>query len=390
MNRLRGLFTTVVFVVCISAAQEVDSVFSMLSLKEKLTQLPRGMSAAQFSDLLGNPETLNKYLGMVAGDDEGWRFLKDIKFRFKTFSTKGDDSLSSLGFSYQFAKDVNLRSLTNDGPTIIGQAVSVRAQGNVAFDPSANPKDFLDAAISVSLFGSHGGVIQGSAEMFNLLNALEDSMVKIEEQEKLDRSSSWLQFSSIAQNHLSTQVYWSFAGTASLESNQKFSIKQYVYGFETSFDVKAWNRTSILASLNVFDWPFAFLRMLSGEDADFSPLGSTIPTVICGIKWVDPNDGDPRKWIDSSGAYYRFNIEAAFRTPVANVLGQATYFQADFRFYTEIAPSAAVVTASLHQQTYFTGALSLANGLFVSYTTGRLPFDARNDQIYELGFQYSF
>ena len=46
--------------------------------------------------------------------------------------------------------------------------------------------------------------------------------------------------------------------------------------------------------------------------------------------------------------------------------------------------------ANLDEQRYLTAALSLDNGMFASYTTGKLPLDAQNDQVYEVGFHYKF
>ncbi len=373
-----------------SSAKDSSAVFSFNELRNLAGGASKPLSLDQFLSFLGNPETLNKYLEEYLRENNGWRILRDIQFQFKTFSTHGQDSLSSLGFSYDFAKDINKRYFSRQGSSVLGQAVSVQARGNVAFDASANPEDFLESALSVSIFGSHGGAVESSDSVRTLLNRLENVLVAIETEESLNASAARMQFFDIAQSHLSTQVYWSIGGTGALESNQRFTTKQYVYGFDASFDVKAWNRYSVLASLNVFDWPFALIRWLSGMDTDFTPLGSTFPTLRAGIKRVDPRDGDPRYAVDSSGAYNRINVEAAFRTPVGSLVGNEAYFEADVRYYREINPSAAIIAAHLERQSYFTGALTLSNGFFVSYTTGRLPFDAKDDQIYELGFKYKF
>ena len=387
MIRLTAFVTIFLATTALSTAQDSTAVFSFRELRGLVEG---SLTLKDFTSFLGDPETLNKYLQDYIRKNNGWRFLRDIQFRFKTFTTHGQDSLSSLGFSYDFAKDVNKRYFSQEGASVLGQAVSVQARGNVAFGPAANPQDFLESALAVSIFGSHGGAVETSDSVKTLLNRLEDELVTIETEESLNTSAAWMKFFDIAQNHLSTQLYWSVAGTGGLESNQKFTTKQYAYGFDASLDVKAWNRNSVLAGLNIFDWPFALVRWLSGTDADFTPLGSTFPTLIAGIKRVVPRDGDPRYAIDSSGAFNRVNLEAAFRTPVGSLLGNEAYFEADFRYYREINPTSAIVAARLDRQSYFTGALTMADGLFVSYTTGRLPFDAQDDQIYELGFKFKF
>ena len=39
---------------------------------------------------------------------------------------------------------------------------------------------------------------------------------------------------------------------------------------------------------------------------------------------------------------------------------------------------------------YFVMALQSTSGFYVSYAKGTLPFDARNDEVYAVGFHYKF
>ena len=88
--------------------------------------------------------------------------------------------------------------------------------------------------------------------------------------------------------------------------------------------------------------------------------------------------------------FARFFFETGFRTLVVQTAGNTIYFNADFRVYKELNPPAQVKQANLDQFIYFTSSLTSNKGLFVSYSNGHLPFDARADGIYEVGIHYRF
>ena len=66
------------------------------------------------------------------------------------------------------------------------------------------------------------------------------------------------------------------------------------------------------------------------------------------------------------------------------------YVESDLRWYRELGAPAAVSAIGLDEFTYFVAALVSSEGPYVSFSTGRLPFDAQQDQVYELGFRLHF
>lgn len=340
-----------------------------------------------YSNILENPETLNKVLDTYVIEKTGISFLRDVNLRFKTFRANGEDGSAALGFSYSYSKDIKKHLFSQDSVSSSGISFAIKADGNVAFDRRVNPQDFLDSKLSFHFFHSHGGVTdRADTTIANRLNKLEDELTNIIDPDSLRNSPVWKEFMSTVSNRLTTQFYVDFSLRAGLESNQDFSQKQYVYGAQLGFDLKAWNRNSTLATLNIFDWPFAVIRVLTGYDKDLSPLGSTIPTVLVGIDGVNPEDDSLRAMVEDDSIYPRFSAEVSFKTPIS----KSAAFVANFRYYKELGASSAVKTANIDEFLYFTSAVTLSNGLFVSYTTGKLPFDAKNDQVYELGFHYKF
>lgn len=340
-----------------------------------------------YSNILENTETLNKVLDTYVIEKTGISFLRDVNLRFKTFRANGEDGSAALGFSYSYSKDIKKHLFSQDSVSSSGISFAIKADGNVAFDRRVNPQDFLDSKLSFHFFHSHGGVTdRADTTIANRLNKLEDELTNIIDPDSLRNSPVWKEFMSTVSNRLTTQFYVDFSLRAGLESNQDFSQKQYVYGAQLGFDLKAWNRNSTLANLNIFDWPFAVIRVLTGYDKDLSPLGSTIPTVLVGIDGVNPEDDSLRAMVEDDSIYPRFSAEVSFKTPIS----KSAAFVANFRYYKELGASSAVKTANIDEFLYFTSAVTLSNGLFVSYTTGKLPFDAKNDQVYELGFHYKF
>jgi hypothetical protein len=349
------------------------------------TQL--GITKENLQKLLQDPETLNKILKEDISADTKWKFLKDINFNFKTIKSSGD-SASTLGFSYAYSKDIKKINLGSDSVSATGLMFSLDSKGNVSFDPAINPADFLSTDASFHFYQNCGGVIPASLEVQKKLNDLQDSLVNIIDKTQLEHSPIWKEFEQLIGKHLSTQYYWDISAVGTFESNQKFTTTQVGYGLQAALDIKAWNPDAILARYNIFDWPFAAIRYLSNVDESFSPKGSTIPTVLFGIQQIVPQAGDPRKIAGTTSSFTRLRGEIAFKTPLGSHGQYKAFFESDLRYYQELQPTAAVETAGLDQYIFFTGAITLSNGFYVSYSTGKLPFDAKKDQIYEIGFQY--
>jgi hypothetical protein len=342
--------------------------------------------ASIYANLLDSTESLNKVLATYLLPKAGIAFLGEVDLRFKTFQVDGEDGGAALGLNYSYARDVRRHLVRQKPSSSTGVSFSLNAEGDVSFDSEVNPQDFLDSKVSFHFFHSRGGVVDTSTVSPDHLNDLEDALVVIDDQKSLDNSPVWREFLAAVSRNLTTQYYVDFSLAAGLEANQNFTQKQYAYGAQLGVDIKAWNRNSSLANLNIFDWPFSVIRLFTGYDTELSPLGSTIPTIIVGIDQVDPTNDPQRVLVDDDSSYPRFRSELSFRTPISI----SANFSANVRYYREIGAAAAIEAANLDEFFYATTAITLSNGFFVSYTTGKLPFDATDDQVYELGFQYKF
>jgi len=340
---------------------------------------------------LDDPDTINKELQtLVAADNPLRKFIDAANIKFKAFDSDKPGTEKSLGFSYDLSRDFSRYYISNETARNDGLTFNISAKGNVAFDKAANPRDFLDSKVAFLGFLSRGGAIATTPETQAKLNDLEDAAAESQTREEFLRNPATVEAARIIRAHMTTQFYCELAADGGIESDQSFSQKQYTYGGHVAFDIKAWNPDSPLSQFNVFDYPFAATRLLLQNDTAWSPRGSALPTVIVGVDQVMPTGNDPRAMVGDKSDFPRLKLEAGYRTLAGYINGEAAFFEANLRYYQELGASAAVKATSLDHTTVFTAVLLLPKGMYVSYSLGRLPFDVKDSQVYELGFQYKF
>lgn len=332
---------------------------------------------------LEQPLTINKELNGALTTDNAWKFLKDLNLKLSAFTNS--DGTQSLGLSYTLSKDVNRFFFTESNSLQTGMSYSLHLDGNIAAIQNVNPNDFLISNFSIHYFRNQGGAIQASDALYTTLNQLEDKMAVIEDQNQLLTSLEFKTFATTLRKNLSDQYYIDFSAIGGLESNQSFTEKQFYYGVQLGLDLKAWNPESKLAQYNIFDWPFALIRLLSGNDNTFTPRGSAIPAVLLGLDMVDPQSGVIEKLHPDDSYFTRLRVETSFRTPLS--LQNLIFFEASYRYYWEPNASDLVKQNAMDRFGYFVAAITMPNGMFASYSTGKLPSDLENDKVYELGFK---
>jgi hypothetical protein len=189
---------------------------------------------------------------------------------------------------------------------------------------------------------------------------------------------------------LSTQRVVDVSAHASLESGQSGEQHQTLFGGQLALDVKPWNPDSAFARANVFDHPFALIRMLTGYDDSFQPRGSTFPTFLVAVDRVNPGADHPRAAVGDTSSFSRVRFEASMRTPIA-AAGETRYFvDLNYRWYNELGASESVRRAHLQASRYYTAAITTSKGAFASYAHGKLPFGVENDSTYQLGWHFNF
>ena len=385
-----SLAATIVLLAATPASgQQPDSLTPPVSLVD----IFRGLAAEPLREsvrkLLADPDFLNSALELAVNASGRPPLLENLKIRFATFEA-AESNASGLGLNYSYSYSLKRQQFSAGVSRATGLDFRLNATGNVAFQRELNPRDFLKSDLALSFFSSSGGATATTRATQERLATLRDTLARIESEAELEQSPLMAEYVRVVMGHLTTQRYFDVALTGGLESDQSFQQKNYVYGGRLALDIKAWNPQSTLAQWNLFDWPFAALRRLNGTDTTWAPNGSTLPTLLAGVAFVDPQQDDEREALGETGTYPRFNFEAAFRTLFMRTPVGPLYFQSDVRWYHEISAPDAIRQAGLDKYSYVAFALVSDQGPYVSYTKGRLPIDSRKDEVYELGFKLYF
>jgi len=388
------LYTVIASLITLSSysqvsGEQLDKLIENLKLSGKSEEVINQVLNGAIDD----PELYNDiWKKLVAeamrNDSSKWKFLNDLNAEFKTFQT-ADSSQSSLGISYDF--NFNYAKFQEKNPSKrISNSLGLVAKGNIAFDKAVNPNDFLETNLNYSYSKYNGGIVKQSDDaVFTRLNEIEDSLVNLKDPGSKKAMQLWNNFGKYIT--YSNQYYYSISPKFGLESNQDFSKTQFTPGVQVNLGIKSWDKKSKLSKLNIFDYPFALLRLITGTDKSFTPYGSTLPTVRVGIDYVIPqNDTIRELLVDNLDPFPRFTVESGFKTFISRFKKENIFFNANIRYYYELDADSDIQEANLDEHFYFVVALQSSNGLFVSYANGKLPFDAINDEVYSIGFNYNF
>jgi hypothetical protein len=339
-------------------------------------------------------DLLNEGLAKLEVDNSPLAWLKALNLQFKAFEPSAPGKNAALGIDYSYAKAVtDVQVFRTDNPGYL--TFSFNAKGNVSFDKNNNPADFLQTGIKIHLwqyFGQtkpNGTDANGLTLFQRTLNELTSQAYSGMSGAQIRATPQWQEYAKQAYPQDPIDFFYDLAGNVSLESNQTFSKKQWAYGAEFQPRLGVYNPESPLSKFNIFDWPFAVTRMLSGEP--FQPSGRYLPSVMVGIDLVDPvSDADRFKVDPDKSAYPRFKAEVGLRAKVVQYDDKIIWFNAGYRFFQEIDASSAIRAAHMNQFTYFAASLTLPWNVTITYTNGKLPFDLRNQQVWALGYKILF
>lgn len=365
-------------------------------LRERALEL--GARLANLGDVGGVAESTPK--GRIA------RLLEDLHVQFKTFES-GSDGDAELGFSYELAKSL-LRSTDSNA-----WSLDFAARGNVAFDREVNPDDFLSTQMRVRWFGTTaigdgaGGARAGAtnelagAHLEQLAAFDPDTFANVATRLAHEPSADVVRkdpeyqalvsrYLEDVESKLPPELVWNANVHVELESNQDFSSRELAYGAAFGGRIVSWNPDAALSQLNVFDFPGAALRWLSGQTDDFRPSGEAWPSVVAGLDLVDAADSEIRRALDEDDTYLRARLEAGMKTRVLNLDGEALFLSAGWRFYQEVDAPASVRRADIDRASHVEVKLDLPNGWALTYAAGKLPLDAEEDSTFALGFNVQF
>jgi hypothetical protein len=313
-------------------------------------------------------------------------FINDLHLRPKVFdSDDADGGDVLLGLEFDYRKSIVNRVLSEASRNPMGISLAIEAKGDVAANARKNPNNLLEGTVGAHFFQGLGGIDPHYAPspeaQLNLQRAIFASTTN-----KAAYAAAAREFTA----HMRPQFFYDVQGHASLETDQQFHDKQWVYGGKVGVAFRDWRARSDVAWFNVLDYPFAALRWLVNKE-DFQPSGRTFPSLVAGLDLVDPSDNDSRLAIDANAdAYPRARVELGFKTPVMEWRNEPLYVSAGFRWFQEFGASGAIQAAGLDHSEFLAIKLDLPYKFNASYATGKLPLDGNNDQVYALGWSLDF
>ena len=362
----------------------LKTIFIGLSKNQSDSLLKEGVKS-----IFSNPDLYNdffrKYVEKLKENDKGrYTFIRDLDLNFKSFQS--DTLPVALGFNYNYSNSWVKNKVTEKSTLL--QSYNLAFKGNVAFKKQFNPNDFLEYSLAFDNSFLWGGKVAELDEETSVkMEELQDTILA--RRERKDPSFLGLYDELAKFISVTDQFALGIKGKFSFESNQDFSKRQFVPGLLITAGAKGWNKNEALQYFNILDYPFALIRLLTGTDKKFTIYGATFPSMLFGLDYVLPQDDTTRKeLLGTLNAYSRLRFEIGFKTRVARIGKEVLHFSSDFRWYKELNADQIIKDNRLDRSTFFVAAIESNSGLFVSYTTGKLPFDKRNDQVYSLGFKY--
>jgi hypothetical protein len=358
--------------------EQLDTVALLNTLPDHSEHKPLDAQASEcLSQLLHDPATLNRVLKEVTESNPDAGLLSNLYLEFNTFEAPDSTGANSahLGLAYQYDKSVFTSPIGQECGDACVQALNLRFARRLT--PEAQDR----------------------------YNELTLQAAQVPAGREADLAAIDKQIAQLLAGNLTNQFAYEFDVDVALESDQRFRQKHWVYGARAAVDFRgwaslhatSWQTAPTSAKLNIFDYPFALLRRLTGYSqcaaintsvgGCFVPLGTSWPTVSIALAQVQPGSSEPRTQIAGDDSYTRIATEVSFKTPIAKWERKPVYVSANWRRYDEISAPEAVRAADLASYQYFVATVGPQRGVFASYASGRLPFNAGDDQVYELGFR---
>ena len=298
-----------------------------------------------------SPEFLNEQL-LQSAAFKGLTDGTPLTLEFKNIDRDEGDSV--LGLEYKFDYSFQPEALAG-----MDYKLTFSSEGTVTQNAEENPRNFIDSKFTFKGY-QHSVFSPLTDEEGETLQRLAVDAANGDESAKREA----LAMLNEAVAPLYGFYYLSYGLDAGYETDQEFGAKNqklsaYVYG---QYDF--WDRQSLLGAIGV-------------------TTGARL-----AIQSISPNVETPRARAGDDTDYYRASAEAAVSLPLGKVAGLAVDFTFNYRTYQEIGASNIVKQADLDRYHLRTYALRGPYGMYVSYVSGRLPFDLLSDQSIELGIKW--
>jgi hypothetical protein len=358
---------------CFSAALPQGDTVSLLS----------GLHSAVTS--LRNPQSLNPALAELAEVTHTRGVIGVLDVHFVSLQQADDHGLA---LAYDWRRDL-ARTAHKQGSPHGGFHSALEARGVLVPSGDDNPEDFNEFSAHTSYFYGRGGAAS-PALMRAHLSGIADSAGAFRPRDGYIGSAPYLKLMAGIWDSLTTQFYFTGGLEARYESDQGGATTQWATGARLGFDLKVWNPHLGGARFNVFDWPTALVRLVTGTDPSFQPSGAAIPTVSIAYHRVSPGSNAVRDSIADLDPFDRLALELRWRTKLTSVEQGPVWLSAEFRHHLELGADPAVSGAGLHRHSRIHMQVETPHGFTLSWARGKLPFTDSDDDRWGVGFQLKY
>lgn len=371
---------------CVFGQQPQDGLFNKYKedICEKLKPLPsdscesliKAAVDSQASGSYDKDKLVNAITNTLTGDPIYGNSALSAAFgnaiplnaEFKTLESK--DGNSVLGLTYGIQKKLKNSFITPSERWTKSIDIDFNASGTLTQNKIENPRNFLDTKFSAYLGYTTRIPIQsldfGHKLTDYAFDGLQCDVGDNETQQCKKAKANGLALLESTTDFLSSFQRYSFGLDVGYETDQSFTAKQEKISAFIFGQFESWGSKTFLSALNVN------------------------PTFRVGLDSITPNADTPRAKAGDDSKFYRISSEVSFWIPLNNFKNVPVSLTFNYRYFKELNPSDIIKDKKLDSDHLATWSLTGTNGLFVSYSSGKLPFDIKNEDVVELGWKTYF
>jgi hypothetical protein len=309
------------------------------------------------NNILKDPDVLNN---LVFKSSYVTSRIGKIPFKIKAKMIDRENADSVIGLEFQYEKNLMKTFISEKGELNHYLNIDFKIDGTVTRYAEENPRNFIEAKLTLA-GNSYSNLPRQSLETIEILNS--NSPDCFNSQTCMDGIFNIYDNGLEALNGFAYIIYGLEGG---LETDQSFDAKNKTIGGFFFASYEAWDTDSWLGRTGIR------------------------PALRLSLDQVEPNDKTLRAMAGDNSQFSRWTGELSVNFPIGGFLGQAYNFEFNYRTYQEISPSEIIELSGLSNYHLRTFSISTPDNIYISYSSGRLPFDQRSQELVELGWNYNF
>lgn len=337
---------------------------SFSALRGKLSDEQLAVLKEKIKKEISSPELLNSILIKSLNGDV------PLALEFKSLDSESGTPVLGLTYSYTHNFLTPPPRPDKDDKWHRTYSMAFSASGTLTQDADDNPDNFLDTKLTLSQTYTTR-IPEQSKEFQQKLTqfAFEDAQCDEGQPQTpscLQARNSGLALLDSTSEYLRAFQRYEYGIDVGYESNQNFDGKLRKLSIYTRAHYEEWGSNSLIGQLKLN------------------------PSLRLGIDNISPDSDTHRATAGDDSDYYRLSGMASLWVPVGNFNNTPVVLTFNYRYHHEIDASDVVKNANLESYSLRTYSLAGPNGLFVTYSSGRLPTELVNDEVVAVGWKTYF